>query len=189
MQAAPYELTDVAASQSAIETDIVNNQLHVQSTRTGTQTFGDWQASHFTPGEVLDPAVAGLAANPYAHGLANGFDYLGETDPRNPPESWTPSTAIEDLTPRGLPGEWLTFRFRASSLIDDLRLLPQYSSELVNWSAEEPVFLDQLLLTQSLREYVFRSPPRSAPPSRATSGACRSKRTASRPQGRQYDFR
>jgi len=157
LETTPFELTDVSASESAVLTELIDNKLHVQATRTGTTTFGEWRAMHFTPGEILDPSIAGFNADPDADANANQFEYLGNTNPRDPSATWMTSGAIEDLNARGLPGEWFTFRFRASILIDDLRPLPQFSRDLLMWSANEPVYLDKLALTPTLFEYIFRS--------------------------------
>jgi len=156
LETTPFELTDVSASQAAVLSDLIENKLHVQPARTGTTTFGQWQNAHFSPEELLDPAIAGFAANPDADAGANVFEYLGETHPRNAASTWMTSGEIEDLTARGLPGRWFTFRFRASSLIDDLRLLPQFSNDLINWSTSEPVYLRQRPVSSTLNEYVFR---------------------------------
>jgi arylsulfatase A-like enzyme len=156
LETTPFELTDVSASEGAVLSDLANNKLHTQATRSGTTTFGAWQQSHFTPEEILDPGIAGFAANPDADHQANVFEYLGETAPRNPSSTWISSSEIADLTAFGLQGQWLTFRFRASSAIDDLRLLPQFSTDLVTWSAFDPVYLDKLILSPTLNEYLFR---------------------------------
>ena len=143
--------------------DLTENKLHVQPTRSGTTAFQQWRDANFSPEEALDPAISGFAANPDDDGLANIFEYLGGTSPREPSSAWLPSGELEDLTAAGLPGLWFTFRFRASPLIDDLRLLPQYSSDLINWSTSEPLYLRQRTLTPTLNEYVFRPPAPLAP--------------------------
>jgi hypothetical protein len=72
--------------------------------------------------------------------------------PRDPSSTRKSSSEIADLTTFGLQGQWLTFRFRASSQIDDLRLLPQFSTDLVTWSGSDPVYLDKLALSPALNE-------------------------------------
>jgi hypothetical protein len=163
LQATPFELNDVSAEQSAVVSELVENKLHVQPARLATLRFDTWKAAHFSAQEQGDPEVSGFTANPDQDASLNAFEYVAGSDPRDGFSGFAPAADIEDLTTAGLPGRWLTFRFRASSLVDDVQLLPEFSTDLAQWSAADAVYLRTLELTPTLNEYVFRpSVPLSA---------------------------
>jgi hypothetical protein len=47
-------------------------------------TYADWQARHFSPAELLNPAVSGDDADPDLDGHNNYEEYLADTDPLDP---------------------------------------------------------------------------------------------------------
>lgn len=69
-----------------------------------TKTYQEWQAVHFTPGELAIPAISGDAADPDEDGVPNLDEYYADTNPRDG-RSFLHITAIECL-PGGIRVAW-----------------------------------------------------------------------------------
>ena len=148
LQAGPYELNDVSASFPDVVNDLATNQLNVQSTRTGTLTFASWKAAHFSTQEQTNLAISGLHADPDGDGVANIFECLSGTDPRNAAEKSSVIGSIQD--------HHLTARVTASALIDDLAFGVEGSGELANWSASAVSYVTNAPVGPGRYEYRFR---------------------------------
>jgi hypothetical protein len=61
---------------------LVNND-DVQITVSG-ETFDEWRSRHFSPAELLDPAISGADADPDADGHTNTQEFTADTNPRDP---------------------------------------------------------------------------------------------------------
>ncbi len=85
-----------------------------------------WRGVHFTPEELLDEAVGGLAADPDRDGRTNLLEYALGSDPR-----------VADSEPVGevqaTASEWI-FSFRLVSELPDVDWFAESSVDLVNWS-------------------------------------------------------
>lgn len=156
-QASPYEVDDVSANFPAVVSDLANNKLPVQSTRIGTTNFNIWKAANFSAPDQTNSAISGLQADPDADGVANIFEFLGGTDPQNPAEGQRLLGEVRNLASFGLPDNYFTARFTASSLVDDVSFTLDGSTDLANWSASSLAFVTNTPLSNGRYEYLFRT--------------------------------
>ena len=74
-------------------------------------TFAQWQAQHFTPGQLGDPQISGWSADPDHDRIANGLEYFCNTDPLAgitvADSNSLPHVAVESFG----PARYLTFGY------------------------------------------------------------------------------
>jgi hypothetical protein len=155
--ASPYEVDDVSALYPDVVNGLVATNLNVQSTRAGTTNFNSWKGAYFTPAEQTNSAISGPGADPDADGIANIFECLSATNPREATNGRRLIGEVRDLSTYGWPGESFTARFTASALVDDIAFCPEGSSTLGNWSASALGFVTNASLGGGLYEYLYRS--------------------------------
>jgi hypothetical protein len=155
--ASAYELQDVSATYPDVVNGLVATNLNVQSTRTGTTNFNSWKGAYFTPAEQADPGVSGPGGDPDADGIANIFECLSGTNPREGASGRRLIGEVRDLSPYGWPGEFFTACFSASALVDDIAFSLEGSPGLQDWTTSALGFVTNASLGGGLYEYVYRS--------------------------------
>src|SRR5690606_6002363 len=82
---AELSLTGIVAAQAGEYTCLVKNSageaISNPAVLSVTETFDDWRNAHFTPGELADPLISALTADPDADGLSNWQEYFHGLDP------------------------------------------------------------------------------------------------------------
>ena len=156
-QASPYEVNDVSPIFTNEVNDIVTNKLNVQSMRTGTTNFNSWKSAHFSGAELSNTNISGLQADPDLDDVANIFECLGGTDPKNPAESARLKGEVQNLSSYGLPSNYFTARFTASSFVDDIAFSFDGSANLASWSESSVAFVTNSFLGNGTYEYLFRT--------------------------------
>ncbi|VGO13309.1 hypothetical protein PDESU_01865 [Pontiella desulfatans] len=97
------------------------------------QTLEQWQAVHFTPGELLNPAISADDADPDKDGIANILEYVMMTDPWADSRSALPNLNIVP-DPQGAAGTlFLEMTARGILQVNNARYVVQYSEDLVDW--------------------------------------------------------
>jgi hypothetical protein len=135
----------------------VATNLNVQSTRAGTTNFNSWKGSFFTPAEQADPAISGPGGDPDADGIANIFECLSGTNPREGASGRRLIGEVRDLSAYGWPADSFTARFTASALVDDIAFSLEGAPGLEPWTASALGFVTNASLGGGLYEYLYRS--------------------------------
>jgi hypothetical protein len=156
-QASPYEVDDVSAANPAVVNDLVTTKLNVQSARSGTTNYSAWRTASFSAAELTNSAISGLQADPDGDGVANIFECLSGTNPKNAGDSIRLIGTVQNLSAYGLSNDFFTARFRASALVDDIAFSVEGSAGLANWSAQPVTLVTNTPLGGGLYEYLFRN--------------------------------
>ncbi|MGV3533728.1 MAG: lamin tail domain-containing protein, partial [Chthoniobacteraceae bacterium] len=154
-------LSGITAAEAGVYTCLVKNtagQAESNPARlTVTETFEAWRSAHFTAGELEDPLMSGLAADPDGDGLSNLQEFFHGLDPRagngGSLDGILPEITIEDGPPRLVT---LSFRrsktvsasaaeLEASLLLDDEDWTIVPSGEITEEAAVEPISGDLLI--------------------------------------------
>ena len=112
---------------------------------TVTTVYGQWKASHFTPAELLNPAVSGDLADPDGDSLGNLLEYGFATDPKVANAAGL-SFAGAVVTQHGLPTTWIQniangvdyralFGRRKDYAVAGLTYTVKFSGDLVTWAS------------------------------------------------------
>ena len=72
-------------------------------------TFSQWQPMFFSPGEIANANIAGLAADPDADGLPNVMEFASNSNPVAPD---SPHVMEVTLAKDGNAGPYLTLKYR-----------------------------------------------------------------------------
>lgn len=125
-------------------------------------TFQAWQSEHFTPADLLDPAVSGPLAVPAGDGVANLAKYAFGLPPKTP----APRDSLPRAFPLGLGDEtYLGFEYRSRAYAPDLACQIQRSTDLVAWSDASPDFIEISSTASDPRTLVLRGRQPLATPS------------------------
>ncbi|MBK8859275.1 MAG: hypothetical protein IPN11_16905 [Opitutaceae bacterium] len=84
-----------------------------------------WQTEHFSAGEIADPDVSGLLADPDHDGLANLLEYALGLDPRSVSADGLPAVSVTAT-------EWV-FQYTRPEDRDDIYYAVQMSTDLTLW--------------------------------------------------------
>jgi hypothetical protein len=90
-----------------------------------------WRRTHFSTGELADPAISGDLADPDQDGLANLLEYALGLDPKTADAS--------PLSARIESGQF-TLTYARSQTAPDVVLVLETSADLVHWSADPAQF-------------------------------------------------
>ncbi|MEO5802341.1 MAG: sulfatase [Verrucomicrobiota bacterium] len=156
-QASPYEVDDVSGIFTNEVNEIVTNKLNVQSMRTGTTNYNTWKSAHFSGAELSDTNISGLQADPDGDGVANIFECLSGTNPKNSAEFARLTGMVQNLSNYGLTNNYFAARFTASSLVDDIAFSLDGSANLANWTESSLAFVTNSFLGGGTYEYLFRT--------------------------------
>jgi hypothetical protein len=149
-----YETANVSAANPGVVTDLVA-KLAVQGTRPGI-TYASWSAG--------TPSLGDPNADADNDGSSNVLEYATGTNALNPASHPAGSLATVDLTELGFSNRELVYSVVASTLPDDLTVIPSTSTNLHNWTFAPLTFLDaaQLGDGRSLFRYRLTAPNESA---------------------------
>lgn len=84
-----------------------------------------WQTEHFSAGEIADPNVSGLLADPDHDGLANLLEYALGLDPRSAAADGLPAVSVTAT-------DWV-FQYTRPADRDDIYYIVQMSTDLTLW--------------------------------------------------------
>ncbi len=147
LSAVSYELTNVAAANPAVVSDLAA-RLAVPGSRPGV-TYLAWSAGK--------PSLADPAADADHDGYANRLEYAAGTDPLvagSHPASTLDSGV--DLSSFGFSSNEFVFSFITATLPNDVTVNPATSLNLQNWSFGSLQFLDAVDLGNSTTRMRFR---------------------------------
>ena len=127
-----YETADVSATNPVVVADL-STKLTAQGTRPGT-TYASWAGGN---PQLSDPN--GDADN---DGSLNVLEYGTGTNPLDPASRPVGALTTEDLTGNGFSNREFVYSVFASTLPNDLAVLPSTSANLEDWSFAPLAFLD-----------------------------------------------
>jgi hypothetical protein len=97
----------------------------------GESSYADWKKFHF--GQVTDPAIAGVSADPDGDGILNLQEYAFGLDPLNSSRAGLPLVSLQQFP---LNGPWyLTLTYTTPDTIADLEFIPEVSSNMLTWQS------------------------------------------------------
>ena len=101
----------------------------IRATQTA-KSFSEWQATHFSQGQISNPNVGGLAGIAYGDGISNGLRYFFNLNP----DGAMTSADIAALPHHGMksdgPRQYLTLTDRQNAAITGITMEVQTGSDL-----------------------------------------------------------
>jgi hypothetical protein len=95
---------------------------------------GEWQALHFTPAQLADPAISGLDADPDHDGLANLMELALAGDPWIPSRDHLPVASFQSIDVGGQTGDYFTISFVRRIELPGISIAVEFSDDLETWS-------------------------------------------------------
>jgi len=93
---------------------------------TDADSYSAWATRHGIPG--------GMTSDPDGNGLTNLAEYGLGLLPQADETDGIYSAKFEDVNVAGTVGTYLVLRFRHNALADDVSVIPQMSTDMVNWT-------------------------------------------------------
>lgn len=121
--------------------------------RVRAPAWGDWLAARFTPAQLDNTAIAGVAADPDGDGRPNLWEYATGSDP------WTakPAPAMVTTWSEG----FLTVSGERLRAHDGVVWWPELSDDLASWSRQDPriEILPAVALSARVERFTYRVAP------------------------------
>lgn len=96
----------------------------------------EWRAQHFSGANLANPAISGDDADPDNDGIVNFMELALASDPKANSTQRLPTISISALTADvPAPGDYVTVTFTRRTGLSGVSLTPDFSSDLVTWSA------------------------------------------------------
>jgi arylsulfatase A-like enzyme len=149
LSAVRYEIADISASHPAVVSDLAA-KLAEQGSRPGI-TYIDWT--------VGNPQLSDPNGDADHDGSPNLLEYGSGTDPLDPASAPAGTLTTADLTGIGFSERELVFQMVASTLPNDITIVPATSSDLRQWSFAPLRFLDATDVGGGRSLFRYRLPP------------------------------